>query len=68
MKGIPSAYFKHFAQIEFLEQIVNIPVMVGSVLDWWYPNWFFPKTGVTSSDKAICRVFDFNKPEEWEIL
>lgn len=66
MKGIPAQYIETLHTIDFYGIKINIPFMVGSCLDEWYPGWRVPMKGGSSLKRYICIVKDWNTPKKWK--
>jgi len=68
MKGAPARLFRKFTEIDFLSQKWQVPSAAGELLDFWYPNWYFPLEGCTSNFQLVCRIQRWYNQETWEFL
>jgi len=66
--GAPAKLFDKLMPIEFEGLTVNVPVMAGSLLDFWYKGWAVPKTGGASAKKIILVVDRWKEPKSWKLL
>lgn len=60
--GVPAEYFKEFTEIDFEGIRINIPVMAGTILDFYYRDWIHPREGGSSAQKKILLM-----GKEWTI-
>lgn len=66
IKGIPSMYLQIGPEVDFLGQKVHIPKYPGSCLDWWYPDWIFPRKGGNSYGIDLI-VTDWSNKSKWTL-
>lgn len=59
VKGIPEGYLEIGPEVEFMGSKIHIPKRVGSVLDFWYTDWWTPRSGGNSARKAIFEISDW---------
>ncbi len=64
----PAKYFKELVEIDFEGIKYNVPLMVGSILDYWYPNWHTPKKGGSSKKNVVVVIYDWRNRNSWRIL
>jgi hypothetical protein len=66
-KGIPDSIFTgELREIAFGGNKINIPVNLGSCLDWWYPHWIF-REQKSSAPKVILVHPDEADKKTWFI-
>jgi len=66
MLGTPQGYLDEIVEIEFRGVKLNVPVMAGHCLDYWYPGWLTPAGG-SSAKRAVCRVPSWADPSRWKV-
>ena len=66
MLGIPQGYLDELVEIEFHGVKLNVPVMAGHCLDYWYPGWLTPAGG-SSAKRTVCRVPSWADPSHWKV-
>jgi len=64
LKGIQANLFDNMVERDFMGLKFYIPVLYGSILDTWYPNFAVPKGG-SSWEDMLWIVPDWNKPKSW---
>lgn len=67
MKGIPANYIEKLTKYKFHGIKINVPLMVGSCLDFWYPGWLIPRNGGASAKKIGCIVGDWKDKTTWKV-
>ncbi len=65
MKGIDASLFDHMVEREFQGLKFYIPVMYGSILDRWYPNFSVPKRGGASWEDILLIIPDWANQKSW---
>jgi len=67
-KGIPESYFDTLVSINWYGQDDwKIPMNFGRCLDFYYPNWYFPKKGGSSASSYILDVPSWKDKSGWKI-
>lgn len=66
--GIPAKLFERFAEVEFEGGKYNIPMLYGSVLDYWYPGWINPKSHCSSKQTFVLRIPKWKEPGRWVMM
>ena len=61
VKGVPESYLEVGPEIEFLGVKIHIPKRVGSVLDFWYTDWWTKRLGGNSAKKVTMNGMDWKK-------
>lgn len=59
VKGVPAGYLAIGPEIEFLGVKIHVPAMAGSLLDFWYTDWFTQRMGGNSARKVMMEVSDW---------
>jgi hypothetical protein len=68
MKGANSFYFEKMVEMEFLGGKFLVPKKSGSLLDFWYPDWFHPRSACDSDGTIMCRVPKWYDKESWGLI
>lgn len=68
MKGAPGYCFNSLSQISLFGELFLAPEKTGTILDFWYPNWFYPTYGGESSFETIAKVGKWHNKETWSII
>lgn len=68
MKGIPQFLFNKLVTVDFYGMEWRIPAQYGTVLDFWYPNWAFPKKGGASAAEHYCIVPKWSDSKNWKMV
>jgi len=68
-KGIPQdALICDMVEREFYGVKYNVPVNYGTALDYWYPNWYVPKQGGSSTAEYYLIVEDWSDESKWRMI
>ena len=68
MLGAPVKYFNELVEIDFEGERFNIPLDAGSLCDFWYNGWIFPRKGGSSERKIVGSFINWEDKSTWEIL
>ena len=59
VKGAPAKFLEVGGEAEFLGVKIRIPKMTGAILDFWYTDWWTPRSGGNSAKKILMKVDDW---------
>lgn len=62
LKGAPAFYLSPGPEVEFMGVKIHIPKMVGSILDFWYTDWWTKRLGGNSAKKVTMEVTRWGAP------
>ena len=68
MLGAPAKYFDKLIEIDFEGLRVNVPLLSGSLLDFWYRGWHTPHKGGASGKRIVGIVQRWADQKSWKIL
>jgi len=66
--GAPAKYFEKLTEIDFEGMKHNVPLYLGSLLDYWYPGWLTPQKGGSSAKKTVLIINNWADKKTWRIL